>query len=405
MTDLAHFLEKYRNMPILLEGGNFSGRTAILRASVSHYSQRGDRAIYVGPSIQRYLSSLMPNVHDELHLHLTGARNKALLLSLADAVGLTGHFQKSPFTLSGGEQTLLVTICKLGLEPSLLAFDCALGELDPDNAIRIAQVFAGPMGESITTLIVENGYGVDHPWCLPIRRPIEELRNFAESPLPPQFHVSNLRAEPPEDTGCLEAARVTFDYDKRTRVLRGASFCLKPGRIYSIEGRNGSGKSTLARILVGALPLQRGAIYFAGQSLKPWKRPGRVVAMHMQDPNVQLFADSIAQELADLPPQTRRSAAALAGVEGLMCKHPFDLPFVLRKRLTFAIVAHLRRPWLIFDEPTLGQDANACDQMVAVLQKLAEKNTGIIVVSHSREFIRRLQAQRLLLENGLITEL
>ncbi len=403
--DFAHLLERYRNMPVVLEGRNFSGRTALLHCCVSHYSQRRDRAIYVGSSIHRHLSSLMSNVRDELYLHLSGAPHQAWLLSLADVFGLTRHFHRSPFTLSGGEQALLVTICKLGLAPSLVAFDCALGELDADNTVRVAQVFSAPMVENITILITENGYRVDHPWCLPIRRPVSEFMNPTEMIQPPRFHASDLRARPSEDTGPLEAERLCFAYEKRMPILRGASFCLNPGRIYSLEGRNGAGKSTLARILVGALPLQGGQIYFAGRNVKPWKNPAQIVAMHAQDPDVQLFGDSIAEEMSDLSPFLRKSAAALAGVEGLMSKHPFDLPFVLRKRLTFSIVAHLRRPWFIFDEPTLGQDDYACDQMVAVLRSLTKSGAGIIVVSHSREFIRRLQAQRLWLENGLINVL
>lgn len=401
---LTQLLEGYRNMPILLEGGNFSGRTVLLQSCVSHYCQQNDRAIYVGSSMHRHISSLMANVRDELYLHFTRARHKKWLLTLADEFGLTSHFRQSPFTLSGGEQALLVALCKLGLEPSLLAFDCALGELDANNAIRIAQVFSAPMAGNITTLITENSYGADHCWCLPIRRAVSEFRNSPEAMPPPRFCASDLRINPPKNTGCLEAERLYFAYEKGTPILRGASFCLKPGRIYSIEGRNGAGKSTLGRLLVGALRSQEGQIYFSGQKIKPWKQPGQIVAMHVQNPDVQLVADSVAEEVSDLPCGLHQSVLTLAGVEVLMKKHPFDLPFVLRKRLTFSIIVHLRRPWLVFDEPTLGQDAKACDQMVAILRNLAKDGTGIITISHSREFIRRLQAQRLWLEDGFINE-
>jgi energy-coupling factor transport system ATP-binding protein len=187
-------------------------------------------------------------------------------------------------------------------------------------------------------------------------------------------------------------------------VLTHVSFELEPGQIYSLEGRNGAGKSTLARILVGVLPYSRGRITFAGRPCDPWKAPGQVAVMHMQNPDVQLFASTVAEELADLPGPSRQGAATLAGVRHLLNEHPFDLPFVFRKRLTFSAVAHLNRPWLIFDEPTLGQDAAACDQMVAVLKRIASVGAGVIVISHSREFIRRLNARRLRLENGQISE-
>lgn len=403
--DILKLLREYRGHPIVLEGRNFSGRTSLLQKSISDFSEHGEHAIYVGPSIQRYLSSLMPSVQDEFDLHVSGSRYKNSLLALADIFGLTRHFQQSPFTLSGGEQKLLVTLCKLGLEPSLLAFDCSLGELDTNNATRIAEVFSSPTAENTTTVITESGYLADNPWCLPYRRHVSDFVISHEETQAPRFDASNFQAVGPLEPGCLEAERLSFAYAKGSPILRGTSFVLKPGIVYSLEGRNGAGKSTLARILVGALPLKGGQIYFAGSPVKPWNRPGQVVAMHMQNPDVQLFSSSIKKELSDLPANSIRGTVALAGVKDLMSTHSFDLPFVLRKRLTFSIVAHLRRPWYIFDEPTLGQDAATCDQMVAILRSIATSGAGVIVISHSREFIRRLQARRLQLDNGLISEL
>ena len=50
------------------------------------------------------------------------------------------------------------------------------------------------------------------------------------------------------------------------------------------------------------------------------------------------FFNFIPQPETPLP-----AAAALAGVSHLLREHPFDLPFVLRKRLTFSAVAHVRQ--------------------------------------------------------------
>lgn len=405
LMDIFRLLREYLGQPVVLGGNNFSGRTRLLKHCVADYSKRREHAIYIGPSIEGYLSSLMPTVQDEFDLHVSGSRYKSSLLALAEAFGLTHHFQRSPFALSGGEQTLLVTLCKLGLEPALLAFDCSLGELDANNAARIALVFSCPLAENTTTVITENGYLADTPWCLSHRYHVSDFVISHEEIQAPRFDASNFQAVGPIEPGCLEAERLSFAYAKGSPILCGTSFVLKPGIVYSLEGRNGAGKSTLARILVGALPLKGGQIYFAGSPMKPWNRPGQVVAMHMQNPDVQLFSSSVKKELSDLPADSICGTVALAGVKDLMSTHSFDLPFVLRKRLTFSIVAHLRRPWYIFDEPTLGQDATTCDQMVAILRSIATSGAGVIVISHSREFIRRLQARRLQLDNGLISEL
>ena len=403
--DISNFLTTHRGKPFLLEGGNFSGRTALLRHCATRCSRQGTRAIYVGSSINRYLSSLMPNVRDELHLHVFSTRHEKSFLCLAESLGLTRCFHQDPFTLSGGEQTLLVTLCKLGLEPTLFACDSALGELDPENLVRVTQVFSSPVAENTTTLLTENGYAEDRPWNLSLRRPVSDFTNALAPLQPPRFQASDFQCTPRKNVGYLEAEGLSFAYKIGFPVLHNAFFRLAPGRVYSLEGKNGAGKSTLARILVGALPLHQGQISFGGRNFKPWKNPGQVVVMHMQNPDVQLSSSSVSKELSDLPNPSRQPAATLAGVENLMTEHPFDLPFVLRKRLTFSVIAHLQRPWLIFDEPTLGQDACACDQMVAVLRHIAKNGSGVIVISHSQEFVRRLEARRLRLENGVVNEL
>jgi energy-coupling factor transport system ATP-binding protein len=403
MKDLASFINSNQGKPVLLEGQNFSGRTALLRRWVGEWSRLGGRAIYVGPSVQQSISSLVPTVRSELQLHLTGSRHGEALLHLAESFGLGRCFDQSPFTLSGGEQTLLVALCKLGLEPALLGFDGAMEELDRQNAGRLAEVFSSPAAERAATILTMNGYAEDRPLDLATRVQVSDLTPGAGGRAP-LFDACQFRFTAPNEAGCLEAEGISFSYTPGSPVLRNISLRLEPGHIFSLEGRNGAGKSTLARILVGVLPLQRGWIAFNGRAINPWKTPGQIAVMHMQNPDVQLFADTVAAEVADLPACSSGAAASMAGVLDMMTEHPFDLPFVLRKRLTFSTVAHLSRPWFIFDEPTLGQDAAACDQMVAVLQRIAEGGAGVIVISHSREFIRRVKAQSLRLENGCLNK-
>jgi len=397
-------LTSHPGNPIVLEGDNFSGRTDLLRRCVADRSQQGDQAIYLGSCVHRYLSSLMPSVHDELYIHALGARHEKSLFRFAESFGLTRCFSQSPFVLSGGEQVLLTILAKLALEPDVLALDGTLAELDQVNKIRIVQMLrASPIAEKTSTLLTENGYAADRMEDLPIRRSVGEF--VTTSRTPPRFCASDFCFIPSINTGCLEAKGIYFGYRAGSLILRDVCFRLQPGCIYSFEGGNGVGKSTLAQILVGALPLHRGSISFNGRVLNPWKNPGQTVVMHMQNPDFQLFSDSVYKELSDLPDFSSGSAARLAGVEDLMTEHPFDLPFVLRKRLTFSIIAHLKRPWFIFDEPTVGQDIQTCDQMVAVLRKMARNGAGIIVISHSQEFIRRLETKRLWLEDGSIKEL
>jgi energy-coupling factor transporter ATP-binding protein EcfA2 len=309
---------------------------------------------------------------------------------------------QSPFSLSGGQQVILAVLCKLGLKPALLGIDGAIEELDPSNGSRLIEALGSPLAEETATMVTLNGYAEDRTVDFSARMQASDLVSYESAQAPPSFRAVDFKFTGPKTTGLLEAEGITFSYTPDVPVLQGLSFRLHPGEVFALEGRNGAGKSTLARILVGVLPLRHGRLAFGGSDLNPWKAPGKIAVMHMQNPDVQLFADTISAELFDLAPDSRLAAAALAGVSADSTEHPFDLPFVLRKRLTFSVVAHLSRPWFIFDEPTLGQDAATCDEMAAVIRRIADGGAGVIVISHSPEFVRRIKAQRLRLENGRI---
>jgi DNA repair exonuclease SbcCD ATPase subunit len=67
-------------------------------------------------------------------------------------------------------------------------------------------------------------------------------------------------------------------------------------------------------------------------------------------------------------------------------ENPIELPFVLKKRLGLALSFGRRKPWLVLDEPTLGQDAAFCDHLAQLITSLLAAGTGIILISHHDEF-------------------
>lgn len=395
--DSTNLIAQYQGKPVLLEGPNFSGRSSLLRHWCADVNNDGGQAIYVGPDVHQAVSSLVPTVRDELLLHAADSLQEERLLRLAATLGLERCLDQSPFTLSGGEQVLLVTLCKLGLSARLLALDGTFEQLDRENCVRVIDLLRSDLAARTTAVLTANGYAEDRQWQPADHFYASDFSRTEKSSNPPRFEASDFHFTPAHDTGSLEVEDLSFAYSRRTPVLRDVHFKWEPGRIYSLEGRNGVGKSTLARILTGMLRLRHGKIAFNGGECDPWKTPGGHVVMHLQNPDIQLFADSVAGELADVP---RHAAATFAGVSHLLNEHPFDLPFVLRKRLTFSAVAHLSKSWFIFDEPTLGQDAAASDQIVTVLHRMAEGGAGVIVISHSAGFIRRLNPRRFKLEDG-----
>jgi energy-coupling factor transport system ATP-binding protein len=176
-----------------------------------------------------------------------------------------------------------------------------------------------------------------------------------------------------------------------------ASACLPSNSSIAIVGPNGAGKSTLCKNLNGVLKPTNGIIRIGENTVLPHKHPGRYVAYAFQNPDDQLFLPLVMDELAFGPrnlgmekPQIEevvRWASRLFHLGEVEKKHPLDLPFALRKRISMAAAVAMQRPWVIWDEPTLGQDPIYCDELLRIKDCLKERGTSLIVISHDPEFI------------------
>lgn len=377
---------------VWVTGNNFSGRSEILSSACKKYADSPGSAISIPPEIRRAISGQMENVEDELRLHF-GWEGDGVFSDLAEEWGLSKLRKQDPFSLSGGEQALLTILAKLSRRPRLFALDGPLEQLDPLNLRRVLAVLTvrdrgiypeaillshnGTLGclqsDMIRMVAAERVTGITRP---PIKPPLLNLAAFNPSAW----------AQPVK----LELRGLTFGYRKGLDVVKDFDASLEPGRLYRIAGPNGSGKSTLARLLIGDLKPCRGIILVNGRPLDVHAHPGSICRLHLQSPTVAVFLDSVEAEFETLPEKVRTAAAEFSGLSPFLNSHPLELPFVLRKRLTLTFPLFLPAPWLIFDEPTLGQDAESCAAIADALRRLAHANHGVLLITHSDEFAEQL---------------
>ena len=223
----------------------------------------------------------------------------------------------------------------------------------------------------------------------------------------------------------LEMEQVSYTYGAGSpfeqQALRDVSFQTVPGELLGIIGHTGSGKSTLIRHLNGLLRPSAGQIRLDGQDI--WERPKEIrsirfrVGMVFQYPEYQLFEETVEKDIAFGPRNMGLSedeiarrvqdAAALVGLAPeLLEKSPFDLSGGEKRRAAIAGVMAMEPEILILDEPTAGLDPRGREQVFAMIREYRrQRDTTVLLVSHSMEDVARLADRVLVMEHGTIAML
>jgi energy-coupling factor transport system ATP-binding protein len=91
------------------------------------------------------------------------------------------------------------------------------------------------------------------------------------------------------------------------------------------------------------------------------------------------------REIAFPADATLASLAARLGVTSLD-QHLYELPLVARKRVSWLWPLAGALPWIMLDEPTVGQDRATRDALAATIGRLAALGYGVLFITHDDEF-------------------
>lgn len=183
-------------------------------------------------------------------------------------------------------------------------------------------------------------------------------------------------------------------------ALRDVSLTVCRGEFLGLAGHTGSGKSTLVQHLNGLIRPQEGSVYALGLDLVNKKDAAAVkakVGVVFQYPERQLFAETVAQDVAFGPHNlglsqaevARRVASSLARV-GLDLatvgdKSPFELSGGQQRRVAFAGVLAMEPEVLVLDEPMAGLDPAARGDFLELIDRLHRDGLTVVMVSHSMD--------------------
>ena len=193
----------------------------------------------------------------------------------------------------------------------------------------------------------------------------------------------------------LEVERVTYRYGDGAAAVDDVSLRIGSGELIALVGRNGSGKTTLAKHLNGLLRATHGSVRLEGADVArlPLDRVAQRVGYVFQNPDDQLFAATVAEEVAFGPHNfgltgdalaTRvREALTAVALDGRRDDDPFLLSKGERQRLAVATVLAMAPAVLILDEPTTGLDYPQQRRMLDLLLRVRAGGTAIVLITHT----------------------
>lgn len=209
-------------------------------------------------------------------------------------------------------------------------------------------------------------------------------------------------------------------YSDGTLALNEVSLSFAAGERTALLGTNGSGKTTLLHHLNGILKPTSGKVYFEDKPLKYDPKSlldlRRRVGFIFQDPNDQLFAPTVKQDVAFGPlnlgqpaEQVKKvvdEALRTVGMAEYAEKPPHFLSLGQKKRVALAGVLAMQPEVLIMDEPTSNLDPRATSEILHLLLRLnKEYKITLILATHDVDMVPLFANKLYILNKGkLVSE-
>jgi D-xylose transport system ATP-binding protein len=220
----------------------------------------------------------------------------------------------------------------------------------------------------------------------------------------PTLHHMTATAEaaPHAATGAplLLARNVTKSFGS-VQALSDVDFEVRAGEVMALVGDNGAGKSTLIKCIAGIHPMDEGEVLFQSQevSIHSPKDAGKLgIEVVYQDLALCDNLDVVQNmylgretrnwfQVLDEPPMEARTRETLAGLRVTTIRSIRQTVATLsggqRQSVAVARAVMWNSKLVILDEPTAALGVAQTEQVLALVNRLAEQGLAVVLISHN----------------------
>ena len=232
----------------------------------------------------------------------------------------------------------------------------------------------------------------------------------------------------PPASPAIRIERLSYRYPDGREALRGLELVVSRGETSALIGPNGAGKSTLLLHLNGLLPGNSRTLHTHGEAEASAERSAprvfidglpvdarnaveirRRVGLLFQDPDDQLFATTVLEDVAFGPrnlgrPKAQARRIALesldrVGMADAADRPPHHLSFGERKRVCLAGVLACSPTILVLDEPTANLDPRSRRRFLELIRGL---DATKLIATHDLEMVAELCASAHVIDEGRV---
>ena len=227
-------------------------------------------------------------------------------------------------------------------------------------------------------------------------------------------------APPPPAPSKLATEGLTHFYDEhlptRRCGIRDMDIAVPTGSVLALVGTNGAGKTTLAQHFNALLKPSCGRVLLDGGDIdsQPSARVRQRVGLAFQFPELQLFAETVAEDVAFGPRNLGfapervddlvTSALTMVGMplEEFGGRQPLSLSGGEKRCVALAGVLAMDPEVLVLDEPTAGLDPQTTARLCQLFAALSSQSRTLVLISHDMELVGRLATHVAVLRQGRV---